>query len=117
MVNNQKVYFGFALADSMFSGDCKIERSILSVEESKDLIETAIPCINPSHTATIDAMRGRYGIDVKIPESPPQVCLAEGDSLVVMAVRGLPRLTDRHEYTDDEVAKATFQFTRYNVVD
>lgn len=116
MESNKKVYFGFALADSMFSGDCEIKRKILSVEQAKIMVEAATPCINPSHAATIDAMRGRYGIDVKIPDAPPQVCLASGDSLVVMAVRGLPRLTDRHEYSEEEIAQATFQFTQYNVV-
>ena len=114
MKKNQ-TYFGFALADSMFNGDCKIVRKILSVDQAKSMIGEAIPCLNPSHLATINAMRGRYGIDIKIPEAPPQVLLNPGDSLVVMAVRGLPRLTDRHEYSDDEIAQATFQFTSYTV--
>ncbi|MBU3924918.1 hypothetical protein KJ854_03200 [Patescibacteria group bacterium] len=35
--------------------------------------------------------------------------------MIVMSVRGLPRLTDRHEYTEEEVAKATFAFSVYNV--
>lgn len=74
------------------------------------------PCLNPSHAATIAAMRDRYGIDVPIPTSPPRVELAQCDSIIVMGVRGLPRLTDRHEYTAEEVAQATFQFARYTVL-
>jgi hypothetical protein len=111
-------YFGFALADSMFSGACTIERRVLSVEEVRDMVKAGalVPCLNPSHQATIDAMRSRFGIDVEIPEIPPRVSLASGDSVIVMGVRGLPRLTDRHEYTEEEIASATFNFSQYIVL-
>ena len=109
-------FFGFALADSMFRGDCVIRRRVLSVEEVRARAGDFTPCLNPSHLATIDAMRQRYGIDVAIPETPPRVSLAAGDSVVVMGVRGLPRLTDRHEYTEEEIAQATFSFSEYVVV-
>lgn len=108
-------YFGFALADSMFVGDCIISRRTLSVEEVKVVAQDVKSCCNPSHQATIDAMKSRYGIEVAIPEAPPRVELLSGDSVVVMGVRGLPRLTDRHEYTAEEVAKATFSFAEYTV--
>ena len=113
-----KNYFGFALADSMFEklGSCAIVRRQLSAEEAKELIlQGVIPCLNPSHSATIAAMRSRFGIDVAIPETPPKVELGFGDSLVVMGVRGLPRLTDRHEYAPEEIEKATFSFAIYFV--
>ena len=113
----KKVFFGFALADSMFAGDCSILRTSLSAEEAKSLIEQGVePCLNPSHLASIDAMRLRFGIGVPIPEIPPKVTLKEGDSLLVMGIRGLPRLTDRHEYTKEEVASATFSFNLYTVL-
>ena len=109
-------YFGFALADSMFSGECQISRRNLTVDAVKELIQQGVvPCLNPSHVATIEAMKLRFGIDVPIPASPPQVALGAGDSVIVMGVRGLPRLTDRHEYNADEVAKATFTFALYTV--
>lgn len=111
-----KIFFGFALADSMFNGDCSIARRTLSADEAKEVIATGVEsCCNPSHQATIDAMRSRFGIEVKIPEAPPRVSLAVGDSVIVMGVRGLPRLTDRHEYTSDEIAQATFGFSMYTV--
>ena len=111
-----KTYFGFALADSMFSGNCTITRRELPVEEVKSLVQQGVvSCMNPSHKATIDVMTSRYGIEVPIPETPPRVAIGSGDSVVVMGVRGLPRLTDRHEYTADEVAKATFTFSAYTV--
>lgn len=109
-------YFGFALADSMFSGECTITRRTLTAEAVKELVQRGVvPCLNPSHEATIKAMQTRFGIDVPIPEKPPQVSLGNGDAVIVMGVRGLPRLTDRHEYTDEEIANATFGFAVYTV--
>lgn len=112
-----KKYFGFALADSMFTGDCEISRRSLTPEQVKEMARDGIltPCLNPSHSATIDAMQQRFNIEVAIPETPPRVEVGIGDSVIVMGVRGLPRLTDRHEYTADEIASATFSFTEYTV--
>ncbi len=116
VVDIMKTYFGFALADSMFNGDCTINRCSLSVEEVKERVARGVEsCCNPSHKATIDAMTARYGIEVAIPETPPRVSLGSGDSVIVMGVRGLPRLTDRHEYTEEEIAKASFLFAEYRV--
>jgi hypothetical protein len=43
-------FFGFALADSMFVGNCRIDRKILSVDEAKNLIAQGVEsCCNPSH--------------------------------------------------------------------
>lgn len=111
-----KTYFGFALADSMFNGDCEIIRNVMNIEEVKAAIaDGVVSCCNPSHVATIVAMTARYGIEVLIPEQPPRVSVNSGDSVIVMGVRGLPRLTDRHEYTENEIAQATFSFSRYLV--
>ena len=111
-----KVYFGFALADSMFT-DGLITRRTLPIDEVKSLVNTGVEsCCNPSHGATIDAMNTRFGLGVAIPATPPRVSLQDGDSVIVMGVRGLPRLTDRHEYTDEEVAGATFVFSLYTFV-
>ena len=120
MSNSANVtFFGFALADSMFAGDCSIVRTKITHEEVKKMAENGelIPCLNPSHAATIAAMRKRFGIEVAIPETPPQVTLSMGDSLIVMGVRGLPRLTDRHEYSTEEIDAATFTFSKYTVCD
>lgn len=111
-----KTFFGFALADSMFSGDVTIRRRVLSVDEVRSLVGQGVEsCLNSSHAATIAAMREKFGIDVVIPETPPRVAVGPGDSVVVMGVRGLPRLTDRHEYTAAEVDGATFVFSTYTV--
>lgn len=113
-----KTFFGFALADSMFAGvgTCAITRRPLTVEQvATKVVEGVVSCCNPSHKATIDAMRSRFGLHVEIPQSPPRATLARYDSVIVMGVRGLPRLTDRHEYTTEEVAQATFEFSEYTV--
>lgn len=112
----KKTFFGFALADSMFSGDCAITRRALSVDEVRQLVAAGVEsCCNPSHVATIEAMRARFGLHVEIPAAPPRVSLGSGDSVIVMGVRGLPRLTDRHEYTAEEVEQASFTFSLYSV--
>lgn len=113
-----KKFFGFALANGMFDGEQLIHRRPIKVEEVKELAEAGelTPCLNPSHQATIDAMRLRYGINVDIPAQPPKVKLEVYDSVIVMGVQGLPRLTDRHEYTDEEIAQANFEFVEYTVL-
>lgn len=115
---SNKMFFGFALADSMFSGDATIKRQVLSLDEVHQYLANPnlVVCLNPSHTATIQAMHSRFGIEVEIPERPPQVQLGVGDDLIVMGARGLPRLTDRHEYTTQEIESATFNFTMYTVL-
>jgi len=44
------------------------------------------PCINPSHKATIDVLKERFGVVVPIPKAPPIVQLLEGDAIIVTAV-------------------------------
>lgn len=115
---NSATFFGFALAASMFEGDGDVSFKQVSPEEAKRLVAEAQAsgelqsCCNPSHVPTIDAMRARFGIDVPIPEQAPFAKLAYGDRIIVMGVRGLPRLQDgRHEYTEEEIASATFSFS------
>lgn len=108
-------YFGFAIADSMIPDEADIKKRKLDINEAKELIQSAISCVNPSHEATIAAMTERFGIEVQIPEKPPIVNLQAGDALIVMGVRGLPRLTDRHHYNQEEIAGASFKFSKYEV--
>ena len=109
-------YFGFAIADSMFPATCTVVRKPLEVQEVQEALKGKVEmCLNPSHGATIQAAKNRYNLPLTIPEKPPQVSLKSGDSVIVMAVRGLPRLTDRHEYTKEEIDKATFMFGEWSV--
>jgi hypothetical protein len=110
-------YFGFAMADGMFPGECAISRKPLTPEQVRGKLEGAVICLNPSHKPTIEAARSRFGLPITIPEKAPTVSLGKGDSLLVMAVRGLLRLEGRHEYTPEEIGKAEFAFGEWTVVE
>ena len=108
-------YFGFGLADSMFPGSCTIARRPITLSETQAIVAAGVTsCLNPSHAATVAAMSAR-GLDVAIPATAPKVALVGGDRLVVLGVRGLPRLEGRHEYTAEEIAGATFALALYEV--
>lgn len=121
-----KLYFGFGVSDSMFSGDVELTRKdlkddagyvqyILNNPASVWCQETVI-CLNPSHKASIDAMVAKYGLTgIDIPDHAPVIKLESGDSIIVMSPRGLPRLVDRHEYTTEEIEGATFNFAVWSV--
>lgn len=123
---NNKIYFGFAISDSMFSNN-----SILTIHRTplfgsidvlcvfQNELREIVSCLNPSHKATIDVLFKRYphcALYIDIPTTPPKVTLNPGDALIVMGVRGLPRLTDRHEYTKEEISNAEFSFSMYEVL-
>jgi hypothetical protein len=113
-----KMYFGFALASSMFQGNCTITRRKLSIDDVRNLLSThqILSCLNKSHEASIQAMTEKFGLEVSLPDTPPKVSLEVGDSIIVMSIQGLPRLTDRAHYTHDEVSQAKFEFVLYTVV-
>ena len=112
-------YFSFAIADSMLPATCMVAKNTMKPDSSyfKAFFEAeVVSAVNPSHKATLDAAKARYGIDIPIPEKAPQVTLGLRDELLVMSVRGLPRLdATRHEYTEAEIASATFVFSHYIV--
>ncbi len=100
----------------MFTGDLQLSRREILADEVRSILAGGVtPCVNPSHRATLVAMKERFGLTVEVPETPPRVSLTQGDRLVVMTVRGLPRLTDRHEYTMEEVNGAKFTFAIWTV--
>lgn len=114
-----KFYFSFAIADSMFPEKCDVHRQPIEALVAKTLLDnkTVDVACNPSHAATIDAMKVRHNITVEIPTVAPIVKLQPGDQVLVMSVRGLPRLdATRHEYTVDEIAAATFSFGLWTVM-
>ena len=112
-----KTYFGFAVADGMFSGErVELIRKVVSVEEVREMVaQGVIPALNPAHQSTISAMHTRFGLNVAIPEKAPMVSLGQGDSLIVMSVRGLPRREGIAEYTEAEINSATFVFSLWTV--
>ncbi len=98
-------FFGFAIADSMFPGECVVSRRPLTVDEVRDKLADCQMCVNPSHKPTIDAATKKYGLVIAVPEKAPNIALKSGDSVIVVSMRGLSRLEGRHEYTADEIDK------------
>jgi len=111
-------YFGFAIADGMFPPTASVTRRPVTVDEVRELLASGYSsCCNPQHKSTLLAAKARYGLDITVPEKAPLVSLKPGDQVIVMSVRGLPRLEEnRHEYTDAEVEKANFVFGLWTVV-
>jgi hypothetical protein len=109
-------YFGFSFAGAMMADQAIVKKEKSSSEEIRELAGELIPILNPSHQATVDAMKSRFGINVTIPDRAPRVTLAKGDTCFVMQVN-LPRLEGRHEYTEQEIANANFAFSKYTVIE
>lgn len=111
-------YFGFAVADGMFPANVVATRRPLSIEEVKILLaEGYVSCCNPQHATSLQAAKLRFGLKISVPEKAPLVALKVGDEVIVMGIRGLPRLQEnRHEYTEDEVASAAFVFGQWTVI-
>lgn len=72
--------------------------------------------VNPSHKATLDVAAKKFGLEISVPDRAPIVSLKKWDTIIVMSVRGLPRLEGRHEYSEQEIAAAEFAFGEWTVV-
>lgn len=114
------VYFAFAVADSMLPAGHTFRKDTLALAEVSEALDQedheVISAVNPSHKPTIEAMKSRFDLNIEVPEKAPLVSLKKGDVLIVASVRGLPRLEGRHEYTAEEIEKATFVFSMYTVL-
>lgn len=98
----------------MFNGRALIQREPLTEHDLRSILSGGvISCLNKSHPATLRALKTRCKIDLPIPEFPPRISLEIGDSIVLITLRGLPRHTKSYQYTDGEVARATFSFSRW----
>lgn len=111
-VHKMTTYFGYATIPD----NAEIRKRKLEIEEVKNLIQNAVPCIDPKHSAIIELMTKRLGIALDIPTNPPAVNFQEGDALIVMSVRGLPRLTGKQRYSHDEAENASFKFSEYKII-
>ncbi len=114
-------FYGFAFSGTMIPNNGVTLKKVISPEEAKKLIESGefAPCLNPSHVTTINLMKNKFGITMEIPKTAPKVSLKEpGDQLIVTQINGLPRLdASRHEYTEEEVSKAVFEFAIYTLLE
>lgn len=113
-----KTIVGLAMSSTMFSGDVLISRKMLSADEAKSFLSggEVISCCNPSHSATLAALREKYTISVPISETAPKVSLEPGDTLLVLSARFSRRLAEGEKYSPEEVAAANFEFVAYRLL-
>ena len=108
-------FIGLAIADSMFAPDASIQRKPLTVEQVKELVASGVEsACNASHANTLQALETKHGIRLSS-QGAPKVNLNIGDSIIVMSVRGLPRLEGTAQYSDEQIAAATFAFGIWTV--
>lgn len=116
-------YVGFAIADSMFPPECVIGRQPVTGAGVRALLHGEfVNCCNASHRATLDALAAAHPNEWEflklvgtVPATPPKVALASGDRILVVSVRGLPRLTEDRHYTPEEIAGASFAYGVWTV--
>jgi hypothetical protein len=73
-------------------------------------------CANPGHVVTLEVLRTHFGIEVPVPPAPPTIKLVEpGDQVLVLGLDNPKRLSERREYTRDEVLAAGLSFAIYTV--
>lgn len=109
-----KTYYCFSFSGAMNLGQAITSSRPVSAEDAIAIIKSGVEAgYNPAHISTMKAMKQRYGIEVPPPPSAPKIVLAPGDRVLTLEIQGLPRET--REFTDTEVAKATFRFVLYEV--
>ena len=106
-------YIGLAFSAQMLSGSGRIAFEQVPIDQIK--VDGLVSCANPSHKASLDALKTRYGIEIPVSEKAPKVSLANvGDAIIVLQISGLPRET--REFTAEEVAKANFSAMKFTVI-
>jgi len=106
------LYFNTAFAASMVP-DGDVQFFTFDVKGIRFLIEGAMErgefanVANPTHANTLRALSSVLGIDLNKARGG-RVFLKEEDVCIVAQISGLPRET--REFTDEEVAAATFTF-------
>jgi len=117
------IYFALAFSGAMLPRRAIIVvvKTEMNLEELKKEMEEKIKggvkinyILNPSHKATIQVLQ-KWEIPVEIPQTPSRVELSARDVLYLVQVTGLPRLTDRHEYTSEEINRAEWRFMKLEI--
>lgn len=107
------LYFNTAFAASMVP-DGIVEFRTVSVEEASEMLQGEFANVaNPTHAPTLSALSRKLGVNLTQAQGG-RVLLSEDDACLVAQISGLPRET--REFTDEEVAAATFSFRLVTLV-
>jgi hypothetical protein len=100
-------YFNTTLGISMLP-DGEFSVSSLSNEEATEYLRGEVENIaNPQHANSLQALTQKVGVDV-LDTKGGRISLQSGDECLVAEISGIPRET--REFTDAEIAAATFRF-------
>lgn len=117
-----EVYVSLNLSNTMLTGIGKgtITREDVSVDYLKKLFSEygVIVSVKPEQRAILERMNETYDFGLEIPESLKIFQLSEQHRrLVVVNVQGLRRKNGSllSDYTEEELAEATFTFVKYYV--
>lgn len=118
----QTIYLAFNIGDSMFDdgSDVLLVRRNISETEFLGYLGRGdlVSCLNRSHRNTIKEMERRFRVGLPVPDNPPRVTLAQGDSLLTISTRGLPRKGNNVvEYRPADLEGASFHFSLWTVLE
>jgi len=103
-----KLYFNTAFAIGMVPDGTITVRTVGDEETAEYLRAGVVENVaNPAHANTLDAVSRRLGVDVRAAKGG-RVSLQSGDEVLVAEIGNVPRET--REFTDAEIAAATFRF-------
>lgn len=114
-------YVSLALSDTMLPDRPTLnpQRVRLSPVRAKALLREwggeVVSALNPSHSATIAAVKERCGVSLPVGKDAPQIVLAEGDYLLVCQAKFPRRLKEGERYSDLEIACAPISFSLWSL--
>jgi len=107
-----KKYLGLTIANSIFPPTCVIKKEQANIDEIKNSLNEIIICINVAYKWVLEAFVKKFKISLTVPQNNPQPSLTQGDTIYVLSVKGL---SEKGEYTEEEINKATFELFKYTV--
>ena len=112
-----RVFFSIGLKNSMFGthSDSLSASGISWPEVEKYVNDGLVYYLDESDRPAVDALNSKYGTSIEIPKTRPDVCVEGGDTIIVAEACGLPKLSKRRKYTDDEIDAVSFLFRKYMV--
>ncbi len=107
-------YFNTTLGLSMLP-DGNVSVETLTTDEATGWLREGFENVaNPSHANTLNAVSRHLGVDVRQAKGG-RIKLIAGDECLVAEISGVPRET--REFTNEEIAAATFTFRLVKVHD